>query len=651
MSKKDIDSSPKDKDNNKEEMDDEMIHLDERTGDISIVKSPTEKSKDESSTSSDNEHSEPKRKKYRVNRKFINENTSNNNKGNVQSLQKSKRKLDSDSSIETRSRSKSQKCSKIENRSNNSTISGEGIVTPNNSKTKGKSKQIDNTQKEVLKISPLNDEVMKNSGAILNSDHISHRKVTEKGDDLKIALVEQHQNNGIDKSETVTTPKYLSDISDQDESDSDSEPELEVSFKNRDESDEFTDEMEEQIQDMTKQKTTERGRRTARSSDKKRKRSRSRKSRSRSRESKRPTLDNRKQYHIEEDMARQRLLSKYKEDPILKQIVKDMVAEQLKEARPSKETTPLKFKSPFESTLYTPAIPKQTTNCSPRLIGTEMIRESTMQKDGRFNVEDINRYLTQLRSTVDSSRRQESGHNGSNRASTSDEMQQERARLAADDVILEAERFKAAVQTNQGRFLQEMDKIKQMRYNDSEDDEFFHITCHIDTQIRQKIEKGDFIELEKLLQKSPNLEKPNEKRMQLVNRDGESFFIPTTDKETKIDNIRKWEQAFRIYTTIYCSANPHRSGEILQYAETIHKAASIFSWDNVAKYDYVFRQLMAQKPHRSWAKIYNQMWNTTLNEPIKRFSQDGNVYQRNQNGNNNHNGRKKGLERWLLLEV
>ena len=113
--------------------------------------------------------------------------------------------------------------------------------------------------------------------------------------------------------------------------------------------------------------------------------------------------------------------------------------------------------------------------------------------------------------------------------------------------------------------------------------------------------------------------------MQLVNRDGVSYFVPSTDRETKIDGIKRWEQAFRVYTTIYCKYNPTRAGEILQYVDVNHRAAAIFSWDNVAKYDYVFRQLMAEKPHRSWAKIYTQMWNITLNEPIKKFNDNPNT--------------------------
>ena len=156
---------------------------------------------------------------------------------------------------------------------------------------------------------------------------------------------------------------------------------------------------------------------------------------------------------------------------------------------------------------------------------------------------------------------------------------------------------------------------------------FFHTTCHIEDTIREKIEKGKFVELDKLIQKrilQYNFKDQEHSRMQLINKDGMSYFVPTIDRESRIDGIKKWEQAFRVYTTIYCKANPNRAGEILQYIDTIHRAAAIFNWDNVAKYDYVFRQLMAAKPHRSWAKVYTQMWNLTLNEPIKKFNENGN---------------------------
>ena len=34
-----------------------------------------------------------------------------------------------------------------------------------------------------------------------------------------------------------------------------------------------------------------------------------------------------------------------------------------------------------------------------------------------------------------------------------------------------------------------------------EDDEFFHLTCHVEASMKQKIERGEFIELDKLLPK------------------------------------------------------------------------------------------------------------------------------------------------------
>ena len=54
----------------------------------------------------------------------------------------------------------------------------------------------------------------------------------------------------------------------------------------------------------------------------------------------------------------------------------------------------------------------------------------------------------------------------------------------------------------------------------------------------------------------------------------------------------------------------------LQYMHGINVAASSYHWDNVASYDLTFRQLMAFKPHCSWAKTYNQGWNLAMRDPM-----------------------------------
>ena len=166
------------------------------------------------------------------------------------------------------------------------------------------------------------------------------------------------------------------------------------------------------------------------------------------------------------------------------------------------------------------------------------------------------------------------------------------------------------------------------------DDEFFHLTCHIDKAMHDKIEKGDYVDLEKLLPKGgmPNLPNPNAgltdgNRLEWIQKDGHTFLAPVMDKNNKINSFRRWEQAFRMYATIYCGANPGRAKEIWQYISVINTASASYVWENVYSYDVIFRHLMAFNPQRSWAITYNQMWNLAMREPLNRnnkFSFGGN---------------------------
>ena len=90
------------------------------------------------------------------------------------------------------------------------------------------------------------------------------------------------------------------------------------------------------------------------------------------------------------------------------------------------------------------------------------------------------------------------------------------------------------------------------------DDDFLHLTCHIDLSLHNKIERGDFVDLEKLLPKDRFHKKfADEARLEWVHRDGSTFLVPATDKDVKITNVQRWEQAFRVYATIYTGVNPH----------------------------------------------------------------------------------------------
>ena len=219
---------------------------------------------------------------------------------------------------------------------------------------------------------------------------------------------------------------------------------------------------------------------------------------------------------------------------------------------------------------------------------------------------------------------------------------------------MDAERFNAAINSPPGKEGQIVEKIEEVKQNvvrerDSMDvdDEFFHVTCHVDPVLKQKMERGDFVDLEKLLPKSKG-RAFNENKLDLVYKDGHSFFIPAPS-ENKINGVRRWEQAFRVYAAIYSQANPGRAAEIWQYVHVINTAASAYAWENVSNYDYTFRQLMAYHPQRNWGKIYNQMWNMSMRDPITKnqqyyqnqnLGQKGKTQQHGKSGSSNQNGGK-----------
>ena len=81
----------------------------------------------------------------------------------------------------------------------------------------------------------------------------------------------------------------------------------------------------------------------------------------------------------------------------------------------------------------------------------------------------------------------------------------------------------------------------------------------------------------------------------MIQKDGGTFLVPAK-RDTKINSFRRWEQAFRVYATIYFASHPKRAKEIWQYISVINTAASAFYWENVYNYDVTFRHLMVSIP-------------------------------------------------------
>ena len=212
----------------------------------------------------------------------------------------------------------------------------------------------------------------------------------------------------------------------------------------------------------------------------------------------------------------------------------------------------------------------------------------------------------------------------------------------ADQLLVQVEKFKAKIEAPKGnnfhdllmpydyeklksRFvkpegLAPLDKEILFLRNFDQDNEFFHVTSQIEPSLRVKIERGEFVELERLLPKERGFgtrsgsDDLNRQIYQLITQGTNNYLEPPLSRATgKINSIRKWDQAFRVYAAIYTNANPERASEIWQYVYMIHTAATSNPWDDVYYYDINFHKLMASKPWRSWGKTYTQGWNMAFN--------------------------------------
>ena len=277
-----------------------------------------------------------------------------------------------------------------------------------------------------------------------------------------------------------------------------------------------------------------------------------------------------------------------------------------------------RIKSPSDTTLYAPAV---------RRVICDGKDESNM-------IEKISTFVESIR--VSEKDKSEAGPSGTDRqaqATVTSTPQQHRDAVAydnakerAEQVILEAERYKAVLADPPGEVLRKGLELNQQQVmchdlapvdmgTGISDDDFFHLTCHVEPGLISKIENGEFVDLDKLVPKDKR-KRIEDNRMEWVHADGNTFLAPVADRNSKINGFRRWEQAFRVYATIYCGAKPHRSKEIWQYVSIISTAASSFVWENVYDYDVTFRHLMAFNPNRSWAVTYNQMWNLCMREPL-----------------------------------
>ena len=341
------------------------------------------------------------------------------------------------------------------------------------------------------------------------------------------------------------------------------------------------------------------------------------------------------------------LLNMLKTNPKLKNFFRRLVHEEKEQDQQpttekstvnqaDKEMTPGKRArmSFSEATMYVPALVRKDINDTPGVRNTVAERHSPNRHNLRVN--EISNFLEQTRIEQRRDRTQQSVDRHEAVAHTSKERQPneidiqegvereeseeerdareiQKAKDIARARIVEAEKFRVTVDVTPGA------------YNpDNDDDAFYMSTCHTEDAVAEKAYSGKFVDMNKIYPKQNDFKSSQDTRLEIINKDGRTYFVPAGDNTKRVYNFHTWQKAFRVYATLYSKANPLRAAEILQYMDVIGNAASSFVWENVAAYDYVHRQLMDEKPKRTWGKIYQQGWSMCMKEHLP-FKASGNI--------------------------
>lgn len=202
--------------------------------------------------------------------------------------------------------------------------------------------------------------------------------------------------------------------------------------------------------------------------------------------------------------------------------------------------------------------------------------------------------------------------------------------LPAINPCREVTRYLAPLAQNEHR---SENRVPQTVSNDlSCDHEHYMLSAHIDKLTTQKIQRGKYVQIEKLISRTDRgLSCIEDNRLEMVSRNGQTYLVPAEDRnQGEITNFRQWERAFRIYAGIYARANPNRAAEMYQFVSNIQAASNVYIWDNVASYDRIFRTLMHDSPGRNWGLIFQQAWSLELRTPLP-FLQSNNGNRRGSN--------------------
>ena len=102
----------------------------------------------------------------------------------------------------------------------------------------------------------------------------------------------------------------------------------------------------------------------------------------------------------------------------------------------------------------------------------------------------------------------------------------------AVEIIKEAERGCADIMRPTGKPKDSRNSF--LSHTMADDDEFYDFAAHISQKICNKIEKGRFVDLEKLIKRNKTVASSNENGVELINKEGRSYLIPANNKDAPV---------------------------------------------------------------------------------------------------------------------
>ena len=138
-------------------------------------------------------------------------------------------------------------------------------------------------------------------------------------------------------------------------------------------------------------------------------------------------------------------------------------------------------------------------------------------------------------------------------------------------------------------------------------------------QIRDKIIKGEFIDINSLLETGQVVSE--QQKMSLVKWE----LVFQQVRKQKINNIETWTDAFINFIGIYCSVHTDRFNELLKYMYTIRIGSKRMSGSGWIQYDEQYRLRKAMNPSSSWSIMDSELWLLYMNSNHGPVNVVGNV--------------------------